>query len=104
HGARALGAIGRSASGAVRHHLDRVAGVRSRHAALRAVPDDLVCSSGRATALCLEGYNDHAGADDLGVDGALHLARHRPLPAQADRAGAAEVITQWGSTQTNLAF
>ena len=94
HRARAARALGRSASRPVRHHLDRVAGLRSRHAALRPVPDDLVRGGGRATALCVEGHDHHAGAHDRGADGAMHLARYRAFPAAADRAGAAEIANE----------
>ncbi len=63
HRARTAGALGRSASGAVRHHLDRVAGVRTGDAALRSVPDDRVLDRRRAAALRAEGHDDHARAD-----------------------------------------
>ena len=55
--------------GPLRHHLDRVAGLRARHAALWAVPDDLLRRCGRAHPLRHQGHDDHARADAPGAGG-----------------------------------
>ena len=74
--------VGRHEPGALRHRVDRVAGLRPGDAALRPLPDDRLRRCRRAAALCDQGHDDHAGADDPGAGGDDRLARHRPLPAR----------------------
>ena len=69
-----LAQVGRSAPGAVRDHLDRLAGVRTGDAAVRPLPDDRMRDRGRTAALCAQGHADHAGADAAGAGGADRLA------------------------------
>ena len=86
-----LARVGRSAPGAVRHHLDRLAGVRAGDAPVRPLPHDRLLDRRRAAALCAQGYDDHAGADAAGAGGAHHLAECIVVPAAPDCAGHAEI-------------
>jgi tripartite ATP-independent transporter DctM subunit len=99
HHARAAGALGRHASGAVRHHRHRLAGLRAGDAALRALPDDLLRGGGRAAALRAQGHHDHAAADAGGAGGDHRLAADPADPAAADLAGVSALIASRAGVQ-----
>ena len=86
HGAAAAGGLGQHASGVVRDHQHRRAGVRPGDAALRPVPDDLVRRGQGAIAIRAQGHDDHARADAAGALRDDHLA---PDPAVAAERGTA---------------
>ena len=62
--------IRQHAPGVVRDHRHRRARLRPGHAAVRAVPDDLLRHRQGPLALRAQGYDDHAGADAAGAGGA----------------------------------
>ena len=92
HDARAARAIGEHASGAVRHHWDRLARFRSGDAALRTLPDDLLRGREGAAALRADGHDDHARADAAHAGGDHHLAANSTVSAAADLAGTPALI------------
>ena len=76
-----LAASVQHASGVVRDHRHRRARVRPGHAAVRAVPDDLLRDRQGAAALRAQGHDDHAGADAAGAGGDDRLAGDPAVPA-----------------------
>ena len=91
HHAAAAGGVGQHASGIVRDHRHRRAGVRARHPAVRAVLDDLLRDRQGAAPLRAQGHDDHAGADAGGARRDDRVARDSAHPAALAAAGIPQV-------------
>ena len=77
--------------GAFRHDRHRLAGLRPRHAALRAVPDDRLLGRRHPHPRCDQGHRHHADPDAGGAGAGDRLAEGVAVPAEPDLAGVPQV-------------